>query len=135
MEGVGLTRNPITSVRNDNGISPCDCTSSSHQNGRLINWSELAVLLCLLKSPYDLLLSCKKKKPKKSKFKFITPNGSNGPCIMPPTAKLLKTNMKYSMVYAINLMTVKILCRNEAVNLREAVYLEFSLELKLHTKT
>lgn len=77
----------------------------------------------------------KKKKPKKSKFKFITPNGSNGPCIMPPTAKLLKTNMKYSMVYAINLMTVKILCRNEAVNLREAVYLEFSLELKLHTKT
>lgn len=32
-------------------------------------------------------------------------NGSNGYCIMPPTAELLKSNLKYFMVYAINQMT------------------------------
>lgn len=39
---------------------------------------------------------------------------------MPPIAKLLKSNLKYSMIYAINLM-IKIFCGNEAVNLIEAV--------------
>lgn len=40
---------------------------------------------------------------------------------MPPIAKLLKSNLKYSMIYAINLMMIKFFCGNEAVNLIEAV--------------
>jgi hypothetical protein len=49
---------------------PHDCTASRHQNGRLINWSELAVLPCRLRSPYDRRLSYRTEESGVQKFFF-----------------------------------------------------------------